>query len=80
MIDDSMPHCIFGISELTRLIASHALENSALNLACASRYLEEPVLSTLWETQLSFLSLLKVLPEKTWECENLDIDERVVCD
>ena len=38
-----------------------------MNLACASRYLEEPVLSTLWEKQFSLCTLLRVLPGDTWE-------------
>ena len=84
MIDDNSPHRIFKISELTRLIASHTLAGtsptSAVNLACACRYLEEPVLSTLWERQLSFESLLKVLPEANWECDSLVSGEKVVCD
>jgi len=72
-IHDGMPHRIFKITELTRLIAGHLLlttcQKSAVSLACACRYLEEPVLSTLWETQHSFCILLEVLPKETWELE-----------
>ena len=69
MVHDSTPHRIFKISELTRLIASHLVffsRKSAVNLACACRYLEEPVLSTLWETQQTLNNLLKVVPGGTW--------------
>ena len=71
MVDDSTPNRVLKISELTRLIASklvlvHSRE-SAVNLACACRSLEEPVLSTLWETQSSLFTLLGVLPKETWE-------------
>ena len=81
MIHDSTPHRIFKISELTRLIAGHLIlinPKSAVNLACTCRYLEEPVLSTLWETQWSLCTLLGVLPEKTWEYENPRRGERMV--
>jgi len=69
MIDESTPHRIFKISELTRAIASHLTltsPESAMNLACACRYLEEPALSALWETQFSLCVLLRVLPEESW--------------
>jgi len=72
MIYQSTPHRVFRIVELTRLIASQLARTSrksALNLACVCRYLEEPVLSMLWETQHSFCTLLEVLPEETWELE-----------
>ena len=70
MIDDgSMSNRTFKINELTRLIAAQLVlidKKSAVNLACVSRRLEEPVLSTLWETQESFSRLLRVLPGGTW--------------
>ena len=72
MTYDDTSHRIFKISELTRLIASQLVLNSrqsAVNLACACRYLEEPVLSMVWETQRSLCTLLKVLPEGTWDYE-----------
>lgn len=59
------PHHVFKIHELTRLVAIHLTSigpGSAVNFARASRYLEEPVLSAVWETQSSFGTLLKVLP------------------
>ena len=85
MIHDSAPHHVSGISELVRLVASHLIpisRKSAVDLACGCRHLEEPVLSTLWETQSSLCVLLKVLPEVTWdhhpfglvECEVRDLD------
>ena len=75
MTHDSTPHRIFKISELTRLIASELVlisRKSTVNLACACRSLEEPILNTLWETQPSSFTLLKVLPRETWECRSLE--------
>jgi len=68
-VDSTTPHRVFKIGELTRLIASHLVlisPKSAVRLARSSRYLEEPVLSTLWETQSLLSTLLRVLPKKTW--------------
>ena len=82
MIHDSTPHRIFRISELTRLIASQLIlisPKSTVNLACACRYLEEPVLSSLWGTHLPLDTLLKVLPQETWRCDNLRSGKSVVC-
>ena len=76
------PHRIFKISELTRLIASWLVlinGKGAVNLACACRCLEEPVLSTLWETQWSLCTLLKVLPEVTWDCRDMGLGTHMVC-
>ena len=70
MIHDSPPHRIFKISELARLITSQLVSinrRDIVNLACACKYLEEPVLNTLLETQSSLCTLLRVLPEETWE-------------
>ena len=75
MIHDNTPHQIFKISELTRVIASQLVlvsRGSAVNLACACRYLEEPVLSTIWEQQRLLYTLLRVLPEETWYFEYYD--------
>ena len=75
MIHDGAPHRIFRISELTSLIASHLVlicPKSTASLACACRYLEEPVLSILWQMQWSLDTLLKVLPKETWSCENAE--------
>jgi len=83
MTHDSTPHRIFKISELTRSIASQLLpfsQNSAVSLACACRYFEEPVLSTLGETQQSLTILLEVLPEESWDYTHLEHGRRVVCD
>ena len=68
MIDDSALHRVLKIGELTRAIASHLTpmsRMSAVDLACTCRYLEEPVLSTLWEEQSRLDYLLGVLPEET---------------
>ena len=72
MIHDNAPNRVFKISVLTKLIASQLVllsRASTTNFACACRYLEEPVLSTLWETQLMLKPLLEVLPGSTWEYE-----------
>ena len=82
MSHDSTPYHVLNISELTRLIASQLVligaEKSAVNLACACRSLEEPVLSTLWETKYHFFILLSVLPEGTWELQEPEDDENRV--
>ena len=73
MIHDNAPHRIFKISELTRLVASQLVvisQESTVHLACACRYLEEPVLSTLWGSQWSLSTLLKVFPDAIWESES----------
>jgi len=70
MIHDNTPNCI---CELTRLIASQLVlisRKSTVNIACACRCLEEPVLSTLWETQSALCALPEVPPEETWDFEN----------
>jgi len=72
MIQDSTSCRVFKITELTRTIASQLVLislKSTVDLACSSWYLEEPVLSTLWETQSSLCTLLKVLPQQTWRIE-----------
>ena len=82
MIRDSTPHRVLKIGELTRLIASQLVlthsRRSAVNFACACRCLEEPVLSTLWETQSSLITLLRVLPKETREFKHLEIGHKVV--
>jgi len=73
MIYDGTPHRIFRISELTRLIAGQLTlisPKSTPSLACTCRYLEEPALSSLWQTQPLLDTLLKVLPGETWSCDN----------
>ena len=82
MAHDGAPRRVFKISELTILIASQLVlisPKSAVNLACASRCPEEPVLSTLWATQQSLDTLLEVLPEGTWDHLYLGLRETVVC-
>ena len=82
MTHDSTPHRVLKISELTRLIASQLVlisRKSAVNLACACRSLEEPILSTLWETQSSFVTLLKVLPEGTSKLQYPGLGGDMVC-
>ena len=66
MIHNDTPFRVFKISELTRVISSQLIlisPKDAVHLACTCRCLEEPVLSTLWETQESLPTLLKALPE-----------------
>jgi len=66
MLGDNASHRVFKISELSRAIASHLIPispESTVNLARTCRYLEEPVLSALWEEQSWVVVLLKVLPE-----------------
>ena len=93
MIADTTSHRVFKISELTRLITSHLLTSprvitsndlltsrkAVVNLACACRYLEEPVLSTLWGIVASLERLLRVLPRETWDRDHLESGENVVC-
>ena len=70
MIHESTPERVFKVSELTRVIAGHLVligKGDAVNLARATRYLEEPVLSTLWEKQDSLCTLLEILPGDTWD-------------
>ena len=67
MFHDNTPYRVFKDNELTSLIARQLVlisRKSAVNLARACRSLEEPTLSTLWETQESLCTLLSVLPEK----------------
>jgi len=82
MIHDSTPHRVLKISELTRFIASQLVftrsRKSAVNLACACRCLEEPVLSTLWETERSMDTLLRVLPKGTWQFKRLELSYEMV--
>ena len=80
MIDDSAPRRVLKIGELTRLISSQLVlisRESAANLACTCRYLKEPVLSTLWETQSSLHILLRTLPRDTWIWDNQTMAKRV---
>ena len=74
MTHDGALHRVFKIGELARLITSQLVairgKKSAVNLACACRYIEEPVLSALWETQQSLRTLLELLPG-----ENRDYDD-----
>ena len=82
MIGDSTAHRVFKIGELTRAVASQLVltgKKNAVNLACASRYLEEPVLSTLWGVQSSLCTLLKVLPGEYWNVDKTKWNCDVVC-
>jgi len=82
MINDSASRRVFEILELTRLVAGQLIlkrRGSAVNLACACRHLEEPVLSTLWETQESPCTLLETLPRDTWNWDNSAQGGPVVC-
>ena len=72
-IHDSAPNCLFSISELTRLIAGQLTlisQESTVSLACACRRLEEPALSTLWETQSSLFTVLAVLLDEPQDWKN----------
>ena len=72
MIHDSAPLRVFRISELTRIVAGQLIftsRESAVNFACTCRCLEEPVLSTLWETQQLMSTLLEVLPKANWDID-----------
>ena len=56
---------VFKIDELVRLISSHLLSTdpgALVSLACTCRNLEVPALSSLWETQCSFVTLIRLLP------------------
>ena len=63
-----MPHPIFNIDELSRLIIDELMGSQqtllSLDLTCQS--LEEPALSSLWGRQDKLTVLLKVLPNHTW--------------
>ena len=75
MTRNGTPHRVFGIGELARLITSKLVvirgKKSAVNLASACRYLEEPVLSVLWETQKSLTTLLELLPGENRRYEDV---------
>jgi len=80
MIHDPASHRVFKVDELIRLIARQLVpsKRSAVNLACASRWLEEPVLSTLWEKQQYLEILLETLPKGTWSRRYTGYGEIVV--
>ena len=64
-----MPHPIFQIDELLRLIIDELVKTSrrsAVSLALTCRSLEEPTLSSLWREQLSLHRLIAVLPNTIW--------------
>ena len=61
-----MPHQIFEIDELLRLVVDELVEispRSAVSFALTCRFLEEPTLSSLWKEQTSLIELMKVLPQ-----------------
>ena len=63
-----MPHQIFEIDELLRLVVDELVEispRSAVSFALTCRFLEEPTLSSLWKEQTSLIKLMKVLPQHT---------------
>lgn len=60
-----MPHKVFEVDELLRLIAGSIVDldgSSAIAFACCCRAFEEPVLSLYWECQ-RLDKLANVLPE-----------------
>ena len=63
-----MPHPIFDIDELSRLIIDELMgsQQTLLSLALTCQSLEEPALSSLWGRQNKLTVLLKVLPNHTW--------------
>lgn len=63
-----MPHPIFNIDELVRLVADELVSisrRSAVSFALACRSFEEPALSSLWKEQPSLHYLVMVLPSAT---------------
>ena len=61
----SMPHHIFEIDKLARLISRHLVSThctSAVSLASTCRFLEEPAFSSLWEVQDWLNTLFGVSP------------------
>lgn len=82
VVRDGAPRRIFKISELTRLIAGKLIlfdPKGAVSLACVCRDLQDPVLSTLWQTQSSLGTLLKVLPEGKWNWKKTTRGRSEVC-
>jgi len=60
---------IFEIDELLRLVIEELVKISprtAVSFALTCRSLEEPTLSSLWKRQSSLITLVKVLPQRTW--------------
>lgn len=81
MTPSSIPSRVSRITELTRLIAGQLVlisPKSVVNFARTCRHIEEPALSTLWETQQSLRVLLEVLPEETLERGRLAFGEPAV--
>ena len=68
-----MPHPIFEIDELVRLVIDELVKTSpktAVSFALTCRSLEEPTLSSLWKQRESLDCLLRVLPSRTWVEDN----------
>ena len=70
-----MPHPIFDIDELVRLVVDELVETcprTAVSFSLTCRSFEEPTLSSLWkEEQYSLTDLVRVLPNHVWvEDEN----------
>lgn len=81
MIHDSASHRVLKVGELARLVAGELIltsQKGAVNLACACRYLSEPVLSTLWETWERLNNLMETLSQEIWLYHTLPSRERVV--
>ena len=77
-----MPHPIFEIDELLRLIIDELMETSrrtVVSLALTCRSLEEPALSSLWKVQPRLVVLLKVLSNCTWVPNERGISFLVSC-
>ena len=84
MLGDNASHRVFKISELASVVASHLVlicRKSTANLALTCRYLEEPVLSALWEEQPWPGTLLEVFPEGTLDHKYIEaFNAWEVCD
>lgn len=66
-----MPHKIFELDEILRLIAGELVNadnnGTALAFACSRRLSSDPVLDTMWEEgQGDFTTLLKTFPAPAW--------------
>jgi len=75
-----MPHPVFGIDELLRLVIDELVEISrpaAVSFALTCRSFEEPTLCSLWKRQRSLVDLVRVLSNHTW-VENDYCDEAIV--
>ena len=63
-------HVCLDVDEIVRLIAHELIASggrgTAVGLACCRKSFEDPVLDTLWATQVKLLPLLKCFPGEVW--------------